>query len=62
LFGRTPDHTAKSSPHARKELVGVEGFDDVVVGSDEEPRDAVRRRRPLAREEDDGDLAAEGVA
>ena len=46
------DHAARAS-----KLVVVEGFHDVVVGSDEKPGDPVGRRRPLAREEDDSEIS-----
>ena len=53
---------SKDPARPRKQLIVVERLHDVVVGADEEPGNPVRRRRSLARDEDNSDVRAVIVA
>src|SRR5215208_5029530 len=46
------------APHSDDELVGVERLDDEVVRAEQQPRDAVERLSPHAREEEHEDFLA----
>ena len=48
-----PRATLDEAPYAGDELVDVEGLDDVVVGSDQQARDAIHRLDPVAGHEEE---------
>jgi hypothetical protein len=49
---------AKRAPNSRHQLALIEGLHDVVVSAEEKPGDSVVGLSPVARQEDDRDVAA----